>query len=195
MTRIIAGFAGSIVLTVPKTGTRPTSDRVREAIFSALESRGALDGARVADLYAGTGALGLEAVSRGAASAVLVEKAPAAAAACKRNATAVLKGAGAGVTIETAAQAVAPYLAGASATWDVVFIDPPYELPATELAAMLTTLVLRLAEDAIVMVERSVRDPEPEWPAGIILERRKDYGDTALWWAVATGPNAGAEGD
>ena len=79
MTRIIAGAAGRVSLAVPKSGTRPTSDRVREALFSALESRAAIDGARVLDLYAGSGALGLEAASRGAASVVLVEKNSAAA--------------------------------------------------------------------------------------------------------------------
>jgi 16S rRNA (guanine966-N2)-methyltransferase len=74
MTRIISGFAGSIALKTPGAGTRPTSDRVREAVFSALESRGAIDGARVLDLYAGSGALGLEAASRGAAFVRLVER-------------------------------------------------------------------------------------------------------------------------
>ena len=74
MTRIIAGSAGGRTLrTPPGAGTRPTSDRVREAIFSALQARDALSGARVLDLYAGSGALGLEAASRGAASVLLVE--------------------------------------------------------------------------------------------------------------------------
>ena len=89
MTRIIAGFAGSLSLQVPRSGTRPTSDRVREAIFSALEARDAIDGAAVLDLYAGSGALGLEAASRGAAEAVLVERAKPAADVCRRNADAL----------------------------------------------------------------------------------------------------------
>src|SRR3954453_5139092 len=89
MTRIVAGFAGSLTLQVPKSGTRPTSDRVREAIFSALDARDAIHGARVLDLYAGSGALGLEAVSRGAVSAVLVEKNAAAVQVCRRNAAAL----------------------------------------------------------------------------------------------------------
>jgi 16S rRNA (guanine966-N2)-methyltransferase len=91
MTRIVAGFAGSLTLAVPKTGTRPTSDRVREAIFSALEARDALRFARVLDLYAGTGGLGLEAASRGARSVVLVEKSQSAALMCRKNTEAVLK--------------------------------------------------------------------------------------------------------
>ena len=89
MTRIISGFAGSLTLKVPSAGTRPTSDRVREALFSALEARDVIAGARVLDLYAGSGALALEAISRGAASAVLVEKSYAAVQVCKANAALV----------------------------------------------------------------------------------------------------------
>jgi 16S rRNA (guanine966-N2)-methyltransferase len=184
VTRIIAGSAGSLVLSVPKTGTRPTSDRVREAIFSALEARNALEGAHVADLYAGSGALGLEAASRGAASVVLVEKGPAAIAACTANAAKVAKQSRA--TIEVSGAAVQSYLASSAAQWDLVFLDPPYELGAAELTAALAALAPRLAEDAIVMVERSARDAEPVWPEGFELERRKDYGDTTLWWATTT---------
>src|SRR5689334_15415760 len=128
MTRIVAGFAGSLALQVPKSGTRPTSDRVREAIFSALDARDAVRGARVLDRYAGSGALGLEAVSRGAASAVLVEKNAAAAQVCRRNATALIAAARSSSrqashplpTIEVRASAVAPYLTGAAAEFDVV---------------------------------------------------------------------------
>ena len=89
MTRIIAGTAGSLRLEVPKAGTRPTSDRVREAIFSSLESWNIIRGSRILDLYAGSGALGLEAISRGAASAVLVEKHPQSALVASRNAKTV----------------------------------------------------------------------------------------------------------
>jgi 16S rRNA (guanine966-N2)-methyltransferase len=185
VTRIIAGFAGSLVLSVPKTGTRPTSDRVREAIFSALEARDAVEGARVADLFAGTGALGLEAVSRGAASAVLVEKASSAVQACRANAAKVLKGAATGVTVEVAGQGVLQFLLSSAAGWDVVFLDPPYGFGEAELGQILDALVPRLNPEAIVMVERSSRDPQPAWPSGIDLDRRKDYGDTTLWWATA----------
>src|ERR671933_2420185 len=86
VTRIVAGAAGGRRLRVPRGATRPTSDRVREALFSRLEHEVDLDGARVLDLYAGSGALGLEAASRGAAAALLVDSAPAAAAACRANA-------------------------------------------------------------------------------------------------------------
>ncbi|MFT4123386.1 MAG: RsmD family RNA methyltransferase [Microbacteriaceae bacterium] len=194
MTRIIAGLAGSLVLRVPATGTRPTSDRVREAVFSALEARRALQGARVLDLYAGSGALGLEAVSRGAASAVLVERSAAAARACRANAAAVLRAAPA-ARVEVAQQSVARFLGAglhgagshgaAAAEWDLVFLDPPYDLPAAELAAALGALAPRLAPGATVVVERRSRSGEPPWPAGIAPERDRRYGDTTLWWARA----------
>ncbi len=184
MTRIIGGFAGSIRLVVPPYGTRPTSDRVREAIFSALEARDALDGARVLDLYAGSGALGLEAASRGASHVTLVDRAVAAHAVTKQNAAAVRKAAprGAAPEIVISGHPVQSFLGGALDRWDVVFLDPPYELGGLELAHNLEALVPRLSPDAVVVLERSSRDRAPEWPDGLELERRKDYGDTALYW-------------
>ncbi len=183
MTRIIAGFAGSLTLAVPHTGTRPTSDRVREAIFSSLDARGVIAGARVLDLYAGSGALGLEAASRGAATVTLVEKSINATQACRKNAALVLKSAPAGsLSIEVSGSPVQAFLTGSSAEWDVAFLDPPYDLGAAELVHNLEQLVSRLSEDAVVVVERSSRDAEPAWPAGLELDKRKDYGDTTLWW-------------
>ncbi|MFD5866776.1 16S rRNA (guanine(966)-N(2))-methyltransferase RsmD [Agromyces sp. NPDC127015] len=191
MTRIIAGSAGSLTLQVPRSGTRPTSDRVREAIFSALESRDAIDGARVLDLYAGSGALGLESASRGAGEVVLVERASAAAEICRRNADAVRRAArGAGARVRVVQRAVAAYLEGAAAGFDLVFIDPPYDLGEPALARDLELLAPLLAEDAIVVVERSSRSPEPTWPTGIEASRRRDYGETTLWWADAVQPAA-----
>ena len=116
MTRIIAGFAGSLRLAVPPSGTRPTSDRVREAIFSALSARDAIEGARVLDLYAGSGALGLEAASRGAAEVMLVEKVKQAAELCRANTAKVLASAprDARPMIETSSQPVQAFLAGAA---------------------------------------------------------------------------------
>jgi 16S rRNA (guanine966-N2)-methyltransferase len=179
VTRIVGGRAGSLRLDVPKAGTRPTSDRVREAIFSALETRDRLDGARVLDLYAGSGALGLEAASRGAARVTLVDSATAAV--MRANIARVTKAMGP-VDAVVAGQAVQRFLAGAAGPFDLVFLDPPYELPAPELVRELGALVPLLAPDAVVLVERSSRDPEPAWPAGLALDRRKDYGDTALYW-------------
>ena len=189
MTRIIAGFAGSLTLTVPATGTRPTSDRVREAIFSSLDARGVIEGARVVDLYAGSGALGLEAASRGAASVTLVEKSLSATRACRANTAAVLKNAPHEVAIDVTSQPVQAFLSSALATWDIAFLDPPYELGGAELIHALEKLVPRLSPDAIVVLERSSRDKEPAWPEGLELERRKDYGDTTLWWVQPAAPD------
>lgn len=190
MTRIIAGFAGSIRLAVPPFGTRPTSDRVREAIFSALDARDVLDGARVLDLYAGSGSLGLEAASRGAAHVTLVDRATAAHAATQTNAAAVRKAAprGQAPEIVVSSQPVQSFLGGARVTWDVVFLDPPYELGGLELVHNLEALVARLAPNAVVVLERSSRDRPPEWPNGLELERRKDYGDTSLFWLRPSEP-------
>lgn len=184
MARIISGFAGSLTLTVPPTGTRPTSDRVREALFSALDARDAIDGYSVLDLYAGTGSLGLEAASRGAAYVVLVEKTPAAAKICRSNAALIRGKAPKSSTlrIEVAGQAVQAFLDGDSSLWDLVFFDPPYELSNHELEQNLAALVPRLAEDAIVVIERASRDAAPVWPAGLQLDKAKTYGDTVLYW-------------
>lgn len=183
MTRIIAGFAGSVPLAVPRFGTRPTSDRVREAIFSALDARGVIEGARVLDLYAGSGALGLEAASRGASSVTLVEHSLQATQACRKNAAVVLKAAPRGsLAIEITGSPVQTFLNGSRAEWDLVFLDPPYELGPAELVHNLEQLTPRLSADAVVVIERSSRDAELAWPDGLELEKRKDYGDTSVWW-------------
>jgi 16S rRNA (guanine966-N2)-methyltransferase len=186
MTRIIAGSAGSLSLAVPRSGTRPTSDRVREAVFSALEARDAIEGAAVLDLYAGSGAFGLEAASRGAAEVVLVERAKSAADVCRRNADAVRRAIrGRPVRLRVAMRSVAGYLESTTGPFDLVFIDPPYELDERALATDLALLAPLLSPHAVIVVERSARSPEPAWPDGIAPERRRDYGDTTLWWAGA----------
>jgi 16S rRNA (guanine966-N2)-methyltransferase len=184
VTRIIAGFAGSLRLKVPSAGTRPTSDRVREAIFSALDARGVLPGARVLDLYAGSGALGLEAASRGASHVTLVDRANAASRIGSQNAALVRRQApsDADVAIVVSSQPVQSFLNAALDAWDVVFLDPPYDLGEAELLHNLEALTGHLTPDAVVVLERSGRDPEPDWPAGLIAERRKDYGETAIYW-------------
>lgn len=193
VTRIIAGYAGSLTLKVPSAGTRPTSDRVREAIFSSLQARDLIDGARVLDLYAGSGALGLEAASRGAAEVLLVERSHAAVQVCKANARLVEQRAprGASPSIRVSGKPVQSYLTSTPGQWDLVFIDPPYELGGVELDHVLAALVPRLAADAVVVLERSSRTPVPAWPAGLELERRSDYGETAIFWLAATGDDAG----
>jgi 16S rRNA (guanine966-N2)-methyltransferase len=189
VTRIIAGFAGSIPLAVPSSGTRPTSDRVREAIFSALESRDAVRGARVIDLYAGSGALGLEAASRGAASVDLVERSATAARVCRENGAAVARNApkDAVPTITVVGQPVQTYLDRSAvpdgrSLWDLALVDPPYDLSADELVHALAALAPLMAPDATVLVERRSRDAEPTWPASLELERSRVHGDTVLYW-------------
>jgi 16S rRNA (guanine966-N2)-methyltransferase len=153
-------------------------------MFSALEARDAVDDAQVLDLYAGSGALGLEAASRGAIEVVLVERAAAAAAVCRTNALAVQKASPRKLTITVAARSVQSYLDSAVGTFDLVFLDPPYELPDGELASNLTALPRILSKDALVVVERSTRTPEPTWPDGLVPIRSKKYGETMVWWAV-----------
>ncbi|PRB65054.1 16S rRNA (guanine(966)-N(2))-methyltransferase RsmD [Microbacterium sp. MYb45] len=183
MTRIIAGAARGARLEVPGVGTRPTSDRVRESLFGALEALSAIDGARVLDLYAGSGALGLEALSRGAASADLVERGRQAAAIVRRNAAVVAKAAGrsAGRVHEGA---VHTYLQRAAGPFDLVFTDPPYDLDDAAMTADLVALAPLLSPDAVVVVERARRATPPDFgAAGLELFREKSYGDTTLWWA------------
>lgn len=183
MTRVIGGRARSIGLEVPASGTRPTSDRVRESLFGALESADAVRDAAVLDLYAGSGALGLEAISRGAASADLVDRSGPAAAAARRNAAKVARALGQEAPVRVHAASVPTFLRSARGPFDLVFLDPPYDLDGSELAAALDALVPALSERAIVVVERAARSGAPEWPPGLEPIRDKKYGDTAIWWA------------
>ncbi len=183
MTRIIAGGARGIRLDVPAHGTRPTSDRVRESLFAGIEATGALSDARVLDLYAGSGALGLEAVSRGAASADLVERGRPAAAIARENTARVEKALGRTSVARVHAVPVDAFLRGATGLYDVALLDPPYELGEDELAVTLGFLLPRLDGQALVVLERSRRSAEPAWPEGLERIRDRVYGDTAIWWA------------
>ncbi|MFC2474111.1 16S rRNA (guanine(966)-N(2))-methyltransferase RsmD [Actinomyces oris] len=183
MTRIVAGTVGGRRIEVPRSGTRPTSERVREALFARLDHYGVLDGARVLDLCAGSGALGLEAASRGAGEVALVDSSRSASQTCQRN----IRSLGlSGVSAVTAKAAT--FLAGPAGTpADLVLIDPPYELSEEELAAILIPLVRSedpwLAPRTVVVVERSTRSPEPTWPAGLERFADKRYGETTIWFA------------
>ncbi|MDO4654323.1 16S rRNA (guanine(966)-N(2))-methyltransferase RsmD [Actinomyces sp.] len=183
MTRIVAGTVGGRRIEVPRSGTRPTSERVREALFARLDHYGVLDGARVLDLCAGSGALGLEAASRGASEVTLVDSSRSASQTCQRN----IRSLGlSGVSAVTAKAAT--FVAGPAGTpADLVLIDPPYELSEEELTAILTPLVRSedpwLAPRTIVVVERSTRSPEPTWPAGLERFADKRYGETTVWFA------------
>lgn len=178
MTRIIAGEARGRRLQVPAGEvTRPTSDRAREGLFSSLQSLGDVDGARVLDLYAGSGALGLEALSWGAISATFVEDDPAALNAIRDNlATTKLPGG------HVVPMKVELFLtADPEPRYDVAFLDPPYDV---DVAPALEALVPWLADDAVVAVERSTRGPELTWPEGLQAERSRRYGEATLWYAT-----------
>lgn len=166
---------------MPGAGTRPTSDRVRESLFGALETADAIDGARVLDLYAGSGALGLESGSRGAVAIDLVELNHKAASVATRNAAKLAKAGAPRARVH--ATGVAPFLRGSLAMWDLVFIDPPYGVSEDEIEAVLTLLAPRLSTDAVVIVERDRRSAKPRWSeAGLDGYRDKTYGDTTVWW-------------
>ncbi|MCT2584775.1 16S rRNA (guanine(966)-N(2))-methyltransferase RsmD [Actinophytocola gossypii] len=180
MTRIVAGTAGGRRLAVPRRGTRPTSDRVREALFSAVEAAMDLDGARVLDLYAGTGALGLEALSRGAAHALLVESDPGAVSVLRRNVS-TLGLAGASVRQGKVATVLAE---PAPDPFDLVLADPPYALPEPSLSADLVALAAWTRPGTLVVVERASRSAGVEWPPAWERGRVRTYGDTALHWAT-----------
>ncbi|OLF09634.1 16S rRNA (guanine(966)-N(2))-methyltransferase RsmD [Actinophytocola xanthii] len=178
MTRIVAGTAGGRQLAVPRRGTRPTSDRVREALFSAVEAVMDLPGARVLDLYAGTGALGLEALSRGAGHALLVESDAGAVAVLRRNVAAL------GLTGAQVRQGkVATVLATPPPEpFDLVLSDPPYSLTDTALAADLAALAAWTRPGSLVVVERARRSGTPAWPQPLVADRMRHYGDTTLHW-------------
>jgi 16S rRNA (guanine966-N2)-methyltransferase len=178
--RIVAGWAGSLQLAVPPDGTRPTSDRTREALFSMLEARDAIAGAAVLDLYAGSGAFGLEAMSRGAGSVVLVERAPRAARVIRDNVSRLRKAAPGPLDAEVVQQSVATFLASGTPGVGLAFLDPPYDLQDADVAADLVALAPLLADDAVVLVERSSRSPAPVLPPSLVLERTRTYGDTAV---------------
>ncbi len=199
MSRIIAGSLGGRRIAAPRgAATRPTSDRVREALFARIDSLLDLHGARVLDLYAGSGALGLEAASRGAKEVLLVEVAWAAAQVAGRNIRDLgLTGSVTMVTerverlLRRGPQGPAGGTAGGTA-YDLVLADPPYSMGEEELARVLTLLAERawLAQDPLVVVERSARSPEPSWPAGLQGLEPRTYGDTRLHLGERSQPPA-----
>jgi 16S rRNA (guanine966-N2)-methyltransferase len=187
MTRIIAGTHGGRRLAAPAGAqTRPTSDRVREAFFSALDAMVDLDGARFADLYAGSGAVGLEALSRGATFTLLVESDARAARVIRDNIVALRAGESARLVTGKVSQVLATPPAGGP--FDVVFADPPYAVPDDEVTEMQQALVDNgwLAPDAVVVLERStrtaVRGRPLSWVDGITPDRDRRYGETTLWY-------------
>ncbi|MDQ3763345.1 MAG: 16S rRNA (guanine(966)-N(2))-methyltransferase RsmD [Actinomycetota bacterium] len=188
MVRIVAGVARGRRLVVPSCGTRPTSDRVREAMFSALQARRDLDGTRVLDLYAGSGALGLEALSRGAAHVRFVESDRRAAAVLRRNVEVLGLGGQDGNAAEVTTADVAVVLRGEPGQpYDLVLADPPYTLDNGALAGVLSALVSGgwLAPAALLVVERSTKALMPAWPDGVVALTHRRYGDTAVYYGCA----------
>jgi 16S rRNA (guanine966-N2)-methyltransferase len=186
MTRVIAGAAGGRRLAVPPgNGTRPTSDRAREGLFSTWQSLlgGPLDGERVLDLYAGSGAVGLEALSRGAGHTLLVE-ADARAARVIRENVKTLGLPGAEVRSGKAEQIIQ---SAPTAPYDLVFLDPPYRVTDHDLREILLTLRTEhwLAREALVTVERSTRGGEFGWPDGFEAIRSRRYGEGTFWYGRA----------
>jgi 16S rRNA (guanine966-N2)-methyltransferase len=184
--RVIAGEAGGRRLAVPDgRNTRPTSDRAREGLFATVVSMvGSLSGSRVLDLYAGSGAVGLEALSRGAEYVLLVESGARAARVIRANIEAIgLPGA------EVVTDRVERVLARRPehGRYDVVFADPPYALADDEVSAMLQALSDHgwLAPGSLVIIERATRSGPFSWPAGFEPDRARRYGEATFWYARA----------
>lgn len=185
MTRIIAGILGSLQLKSAAKATRPTSDRVKESLFSKLESMDLIEDAAVLDLFAGTGALGFEAISRGAKSLWLVEKDRQAAALLRQNSKHIniaLEKTGRSPKIEFEAIEARKFLAKSNDLFDLVFIDPPYEFDNEQLEEIMALVAQHLNPAAVVVIERSSKTAKTEF-ADFELISDKQYGDTAvsLW--------------
>ncbi|MEI8082102.1 MAG: 16S rRNA (guanine(966)-N(2))-methyltransferase RsmD, partial [Actinomycetes bacterium] len=178
VTRIISGSSRGRRLRVPKSGTRPTSDRVREAVFSSLDHRlQSWSGLAVLDLFAGSGALALESLSRGAEQATAVDADKAACAVIGQNVAET------GLQCTVVHDWVARWLARAGPTpYDVVFVDPPYEMPDGEVGEVLVVLGQRgwIVDGGIVVLERSAHGTQAQIPSGFEVLRERRFGDTIV---------------
>ena len=191
--RIIAGSAKGRVLVQPAGVTRPTSDRTREGIFSSLESEiGTCEGITFLDLFGGTGAVGLEALSRGAIEVVVVEKDEKAAAVCRANYELVSKStSGKFSVIRKSVDSFLELESSKAPLRDVVYIDPPYEMTNAAIVKLLEKIISCgiLARDAIVIVERSSRAEPFEWPPGVEAIKERKYGEGAVYFGLSA-PNS-----
>jgi 16S rRNA (guanine966-N2)-methyltransferase len=182
VSRIISGLAGSLRLAQGAKDTRPTADRVKESVFASLESFDQITGANVLDLFAGTGALGLEALSRGAKSLTLVEKSKSALEVCRKNSESVQGSlAKQGVVVEVSlrhADALV-FLKSNAEKYDLVFVDPPYEYSNEKLKSILELIAKCVSSESAVVVERSSRSEEIEI-TGLEKYAEKEYGDTTV---------------
>ena len=170
--RVIAGQAKGRRLEGPPPGTRPFMDRNREALFSSLGT--AVHGAAVLDLFAGVGSLGLEALSRGAASATFVEWSLPAVTILRENVSRV------GLGGDVVSTDVFDFLAGASDMYDLAFVDPPYAMPLASVVEALEQLVDHLNTNAVVVVHRRSGETPPT-PGGLSLSWEREYGDAHVW--------------
>jgi 16S rRNA (guanine966-N2)-methyltransferase len=191
--RVIAGQAGGRRLAVPDgRDTRPTSDRAREGLFGTVTSIvGSLAGTRVLDLYAGSGAVGLEALSRGAEQVLLVESGARAARVIRANIEAIgLPGATVVTDRVERVLARGPATAGGpddpAGRYGIVFADPPYAMPDAEVTRVLSLLAGQawLAPGALVVVERATRTGPVRWPAGFVPDRSRRYGEATFWYGL-----------
>ncbi|MCL2782481.1 MAG: RsmD family RNA methyltransferase [Propionibacteriaceae bacterium] len=186
--RVIAGTAKGVPLTAPRGGTRPTTDRVREAVFSVLadwagtggaSAETQLAGLSVLDLYAGSGAVAFEAASRGAGPVVAVDAAKSALTVMQTNAK------NTGLPVLARRGLVEAYLSTTPHRFDVVWLDPPYDLPDANLASVLTRLCDGgwVAENGLVAVERSSRSPQLAWPPRLSQHWIRRYGETVVYFS------------
>ncbi|RSX55108.1 RNA methyltransferase RsmD family [Bifidobacterium dolichotidis] len=201
--RIIAGRFKGVPLTTPRSGTRPTTDRTKEAIFSRLDAWGTLPDARVLDLYAGTGALGFEALSRGAQSCVFVESSAPAAKLVAQTATTLKRQRAweSDMSVRVVRSQAERYVekmarksdAVVEPLFDVVLIDPPYAVTTEDCNELLNGLVegglVRQHDDpdaqqSVIMLERSTRSAEPKAPQGWTICDRRNYGETAVFYML-----------
>ncbi|MGO1396876.1 MAG: 16S rRNA (guanine(966)-N(2))-methyltransferase RsmD [Brevibacterium yomogidense] len=196
--RIIAGRHRGRPLHAPKgRDTRPTPDRVRESLFASLDGMGVLEDARVLDLFAGSGSLGLEALSRGAHDVVFVDQASGPVSALTRS-IADLGEEGRTQVLSQRAQTAVDRLLEDDQRFDVVFADPPYPMGEDEVGRLLKTVAGLLRDlSALAVVERSVRSPKPTLPERLELYRDRTYGETRMWLLqlVGDGDDQKGEGD
>jgi 16S rRNA (guanine966-N2)-methyltransferase len=188
MSRIIAGTAkGGAIRTSRGLAIRPTASRVREAVFNTLSNWAGsatvataqqLEGISFLDLYAGSGAVGLEAASRGASPVTLVERDGTTAALIRSNAAALK------LDVKVVANQVAQYLSNGQAPFDIIFLDPPYDVPNDEITRCLVAIMRNdwLTDDGIVIVERSRRTPAFTWPSELERNQLKAYGETVIYY-------------
>lgn len=187
--RVISGRFKGVALATPKTGTRPTTDRTKEAMFSRLDAWGVLDGARVLDLFAGTGALGIEALSRGGRELVAVEASKPAAALIVKTVAQLKRNRSwdASMRAQVVVRKAEAYVAsgaGAAGAFDVIFIDPPYAFETEACDRLLRDLAVsgKTGHNTVIMLERSARSDAPTPPAGWEITDHRDYGETAVFY-------------